>query len=655
MSDRPQARLLHPNSWPIAARLSLDLALAALLPLSVALWFSLSESRRDLELAARDHLEVLAGAAADQLDQLIAESRRVVEVLSADSAVIALAGAHADQSPDEPAAFEFAQRTLHATERANPHISTVFLIDRDLVGLASTNPRNIGMDLSFRTYAQAALAGRSFVSEFVVGKSTGEPGIYCSAPVRGHDLTDPAVFAGAVVKIRGEGVWELLESLPLPANSIAALVDDRGVIIGFPDRSLLYHSLGVLSPEQIAAIDPEISYGVRSINSIGLPALMPAATDDSTSGAVQFEVPPRLAAQRASQRRVAGYAAMTERPWKVFIVQEQAQADAAATALVRNQLAIAGVVSALAVGLALLRARSIVRPIKELAAAADQLGAGDFSARAPKHADDEVGRLADAFNRMAPRLQDAVALKQSLEVAMEVQQSLLPAHNPTIAALDIAGRTRYCDETGGDYYDFIDVSQPHPGAAFVAVGDVMGHGIGAALLMASARAALRAGALDGDDLAPLLDRVNAVLIHEGNVRFMTLAILLIDPERNEVRWASAGHDPTIVYNPLTDDFHELIGAGIPVGIEPGYTYADYRREGLSPGQVLVVGTDGVWEAPSPTGEMFGKDRLRSVIRAMHDQPASEIAKAIETAVDAFRGTAAQKDDITFVVIKVKPV
>lgn len=649
MNERTPARWLRPRSWPVAVRLALDLSLAALIPLTVALWFSLARGRDALERAAEEHLVALAAATADRLDQIIAETSRAVRAIAGDEDIGALAFAAAEGGALSAQAGEGAMRALAVALEVNPQFASAFVTDRRGVGVISTNPRNVGQDISFREYVRTALAGSVAVSDLIVGKTSGAPGVYCAAPIPGHDGGAP--IGAAVIKLRVEAIWEALDAIPRPAETFPAVVDRNGVIIAHPVRELLFRSLGPLPPERIARIDPELSYSQSTIQPVGLPDLMPVATDDSASGSVMFTIPAAFGLGDSS-RRVAGYAAMSQRPWKVFLVQAQSRADAAATALVQRQLAIAGVVSALAVVMALVRARSIVRPIRELGEAADRLGTGDFSARAPKHADDEIGRLADAFNRMAPRLQESVALKQSLEVAMEVQQSLLPACNPTIAGLDIAGRTRYCDQTGGDYYDFIDVSEPHPGAALLAVGDVTGHGVGAALLMASARAALRARAIDEGGLSLLLDHVNAVLVNDRDVRFMTMMLLLIDPKTGSARWASAGHDPAIVFCPAAGGFEEFTGGGIPLGIERDYTYEEHERAGLRPGQALVVGTDGVWEAPNLEGEMFGKDRLRDVIRETHDRSAPEIARAIEDAVDAFRGAAAQKDDITFVVVKV---
>ncbi len=138
-------------------------------------------------------------------------------------------------------------------------------------------------------------------------------------------------------------------------------------------------------------------------------------------------------------------------------------------------------------------------------------------------------------------------LEQVLAVAMEVRQSLLPGGDPSVAALDVAGHSKYCNNTGGDYYDFIDVAQLGESSPLLAVGDVVGHGIAAALLMASARAALRTRSLDRPGRAGLMTRTNDVLC-AGNRHnwFMTLLLPQVDGRARSARWASAGHDPAIV-------------------------------------------------------------------------------------------------------------
>jgi sigma-B regulation protein RsbU (phosphoserine phosphatase) len=319
----------------------------------------------------------------------------------------------------------------------------------------------------------------------------------------------------------------------------------------------------------------------------------------------------------------------------------------------RVVLAILGAVLVIVVILSVLGARHVTRPIQELAAAAHRIADGDLDTPTRVTGRDELGALGATVNAMLPQLRDRIKLKQSLALAMEVQQHLLPDEPPQVEGLDVAGKSIYCDETGGDYYDFVDLSQVNPHTLGVAVGDVTGHGIAAALLMATSRSLLRSRADEPGALGTMLNHMNRHLAMDVPVgKFMTLSFLLIDAQRKTVRWASAGHDPAVVYTPSTGSFSELAGGGIPLGIEPSWRFEEFGPRSLEPGQVIVVGTDGIWEAHDPQKRMFGKQRLRETIRAAAHGSAREISNAITDAVARFRGVHSQDDDITLVVVKV---
>ncbi|MGD8434223.1 MAG: PP2C family protein-serine/threonine phosphatase, partial [Syntrophobacterales bacterium] len=245
-------------------------------------------------------------------------------------------------------------------------------------------------------------------------------------------------------------------------------------------------------------------------------------------------------------------------------------------------------------------------------------------------------------------------LKEALSLAMEVQQSLLPRKAPEIAGFDIAGKSLYCDETGGDYYDFIGLSDVDTEHIGIAVGDVAGHGIAPALLMTSVRAFLRSRVfMQPEDLAGTITDVNRLLCIDtaetGN--FMTLFFLLLDSGNGKVRWVRAGHEPAVVYDPSTDSFSELYGDGIALGVDETYAFQENTKELWSDPQIVLIGTDGIWESDNPQGEAFGKKRLREIIRSHKHQSSQEILDAITEALADHRQTASQHDDITMVVIK----
>lgn len=334
---------------------------------------------------------------------------------------------------------------------------------------------------------------------------------------------------------------------------------------------------------------------------------------------------------------------------------ERATMDEMWASFRRSALAVS-VIVVLVVVVALGASRGISRPVVQLATAARDIADGNLDARVELevcHRGDELREMADAFNAMVPKLRDQMNMRQSLELAMEVQQALLPAGAPKLAGFDIAGNSVYCDETGGDYYDFIDFEQLGPNRLLVIIGDVVGHGVAAALLMATVRALVRSRAAVPGTLATAMEDVNQQLcLSQFTGRFMTAFCLVVDKAENELRWVSAGHDPAFVYDAETDTFSELAGEDIPIGLQADWRYNQFQRAGFKVGEVIVMGTDGIWECRNAANEMFGKERLKDLIRQHAAEPAADIAHAIQRAVHTYRGDRDQQDDITLVVVKV---
>lgn len=312
-------------------------------------------------------------------------------------------------------------------------------------------------------------------------------------------------------------------------------------------------------------------------------------------------------------------------------------------------MAVAGGVAAV---LGVVLSRRVTRSLETLTTTVEKVAAGDLDAKVSAEGDDEFARLGTAFNRMVPQLADGLKLKESLELAMEVQQALLPSGPPVVDGLEIAGRSIYCDETGGDYFDFLELSNLSRDTLAIAVGDVTGHGIAAALLMTTARALLRGQANQGGSIAHLITHMNRHLARDCQAgRFMTMFYLVVNAATRELRWVSAGHDPAIAYNPSTDVFVELSGADIPMGLDADWEYQEFDRGGWINGQVIVIGTDGIWETRDNTGRMFGKTGLRDIIKANARKSCAEIAKAITDTLGRYRQGRSQEDDVTLVVIK----
>jgi sigma-B regulation protein RsbU (phosphoserine phosphatase) len=323
----------------------------------------------------------------------------------------------------------------------------------------------------------------------------------------------------------------------------------------------------------------------------------------------------------------------------------------------RNRSMLIGSAAVLvALGLGTLIAMWLLRPILAVVAHARRVGGGELDARIDRHDNREISQLSGALNDMADGLQDRMRLRHALNLAMEVQQSLLPARTPRVKGLDVAARSKYCDETGGDYYDYLNLEGIGPHAMSVAMGDVMGHGIAAAMLMATARGVLRSRAREQGSLGHLLTHLNEHIVADTRGdRFMTMFLAVIDVSTMTMRWASAGHDQPLIFDPagaaVLAEIDDSAG-GLPLGVSDGEQYTEQTYAPLRPGQVLLVGTDGLWEATNAADEQFGKQRVADALAATAHQSAAEIESAIYQRLQSFCQGCAMKDDVTYVVIKV---
>ncbi len=295
---------------------------------------------------------------------------------------------------------------------------------------------------------------------------------------------------------------------------------------------------------------------------------------------------------------------------------------------------------------------NLTKPFEEIISVLKSIRRGRLDSRVRVISNDEIGYTGDAINEMAEGLREREKMRQSLELAREVQLNLLPKSPPRVEGLDIAGRSLFCDRTGGDYFDFFERDGRDGGRLAVVVGDVAGHGISSALLMATARAFVRIRSSLPGSIASVMTDVNVQLARDvgDSGQFMTLFFLGIDPKEGKITWVRAGHEPAILYDPVSDSFEELVGGGLPLGVDEDWKYEETEMSGLTGGQVLVMATDGVWEARGPDGSMFGKEPLFDIIRKNRDRDAEEILDEIAAALKEFKGGTELEDDITAVVV-----
>jgi sigma-B regulation protein RsbU (phosphoserine phosphatase) len=243
-------------------------------------------------------------------------------------------------------------------------------------------------------------------------------------------------------------------------------------------------------------------------------------------------------------------------------------------------------------------------------------------------------------------------IEAEMRLAASVQAGLLPDSAPPHAAVEITGWNIPCDETGGDYFDFVDLGE---GRTAIVIGDATGHGMGAALMMFIVRSTLRALLTQSSDLESILQTMND-LIEEvsDDHRFMTLFIGVVDARGETLTYATAGHDPPLVHRPGAMGFVELPPTGgVPLGVLPGSRYRVVELR-LRPGDVWVFGTDGIWEARDAERRFYGKDRVMSLVRAAAHESIGEISRRLREDVLAFHRGTTRRDDITAVLMKVRP-
>src|SRR5262249_54366206 len=225
----------------------------------------------------------------------------------------------------------------------------------------------------------------------------------------------------------------------------------------------------------------------------------------------------------------------------------------------------------------------------------------------------------------------------------------LPKPSPVLPGLEIPGASHPALETGGDYFDFIPMSDGHWG---IAIGDASGHGIGAALLVVETRAYLRAFALTHTDPGQVLGSVNQRLADDITAdHFVTLFLGRLNPRTRSLVYSSAGHMPGYVLDGRGEVKLVLQSTGLPLGVDPTGAFPNSPTVRLEPGDLLFLLSDGIVEAPAGDGPLLGIGRTLEVVRAHRHEPPGEIIAALMHQVREWSGSA-QADDMTAIVIKV---
>lgn len=240
-------------------------------------------------------------------------------------------------------------------------------------------------------------------------------------------------------------------------------------------------------------------------------------------------------------------------------------------------------------------------------------------------------------------------LERDMKIARQIQQGLIPEGMAEVPGFDIAGWNKPADETGGDCYDYLTLSD---GSLAVTIADATGHGIGPALMIAECRALFRATVSMSQNLQDIVGRVNNLLCEDlPDDRFVTAFFGILHPSTSTLSYLSAGHGPLLRYRKADDNIEEFKANGVPLGIMPDLAWAVPEEFHLTSGDMMILVTDGFFEWQNAHAEPFGMERIFEIIRAHSDRPCAEIIERLYESVLAFVGKRPQDDDLTAVIIK----
>jgi len=303
----------------------------------------------------------------------------------------------------------------------------------------------------------------------------------------------------------------------------------------------------------------------------------------------------------------------------------------------------------------------ITSAVKALQRGTRRIAEGDLDTKIIIPSEDEFGDLATSFNVMAGAVkkgrEEAIErerLDRELETARQIQEKLLPLEMPQLPGFEIAGISLPSQQVGGDYFDFLDMGTGQLG---IAIADVSGKGIPAALLMANLQASLHAQVIKKGSVADVPSRMNSLLVKSTDTHmFATFFYGILDQVKSTFTSTNAGHNPPFLFR-ADGKIRRLEAGGLILGFLPNQKYTQQTVK-IKQGDVLVLFTDGITEAAGPSLEkisenLFGEERLIEVVRASLTKSAVEIQAAILQAISDHTANVSQFDDITLVLIKCK--
>lgn len=381
---RTARRVVRPGSWPMAIKMSLAMVMAALLPMLITGYYNLQGSLAAVSDGELRNLQQLARSTAGRVSQLIGDSQNLARTLGTDEAFVQFL-AHPDAN-----GAEAMRSKLERLVKSNPDIGLMMLMDTKGTAIVSSDPKVTGRNFAFREYFREAMQGHAHVTGIVVGAATGAAGMFYAHPVFGEDYE---VVGAVVLRIRAASFDGILEQVGSGSQLTPFMVDGDGVVIYHPNQRVLYSSLVRLPEATLAKIRADQRFKRDSIESLDMPDLAQAVVQAKEQGHVTY----RSTVSRTEE--IAGFSPVVGQDWVVGVAEPRSAFEEPLNRLFAQLLWSVLLVGLLFTGLALMFARSIVRPIRALTGAADALKRGDYAAaNLQVRTRDEIGQLARTFN-----------------------------------------------------------------------------------------------------------------------------------------------------------------------------------------------------------------------------------------------------------------
>ncbi len=424
-------RLLYPPAWSIAAKISLALLSAVLIPMSFNAYYNLQHSLDNAEQNEYRKLELLATSTASRLDQLIIDSQKIAIQVSTEPKVVGFVSA--DTAQERQKLQPAVQSTLKNIFRSDVNYDGIFLVDPQGNCLAATDSNFIERNFSSQEYFQPAIQGHGYASNILVDSITKRSGVYLSQPIWSSQAK---VIGVAVLKIKEENLNQIINRLKLESNSYPFLIDSLGVIINHPQKDYLHHSLTALPPKVQTMIAKDNRYLMSNVESLNLSQLAEAMIGAREPGHANYFSP------LENKRQIVGFAPLEVQPWVLGISKPENTFAEPLDRLVWENILNLLLVGAIAAILALLLGSSIARPIKKLTKAARSLEQGDFEHNnllAISHSRDDIGQLVRVFMKMAQEVESR-------------EQKLKQKVNKLNIEVDRAKKSRQVEEVTGTKY-----------------------------------------------------------------------------------------------------------------------------------------------------------------------------------------------------------